>query len=403
MLSIWAFEMETLILGWFVLVDTGSPLLLALFGSLRFGGTLLAPFVGVIADRFDRRDLLIVLRCGLLAVSLVFTGLAFSGLLQAWHAFILTTVTGLIRPADNVVRQSLIADSVPVRSLMNAQGLARTTQDTARILGALAGASLMSGLGIGPAYVVVSAFYLAGIAVATGINAGAGPARAARRPLADMRLGVRYMRRSPPIMAVMAMAFLVNLTAFPLTNGLLPVVARDVYGMDENGLALLVSSYAAGALAGSLLMAGLVRSGRPERVMLALVIVWHIALLAFSRTGGPGLGIPLLVLTGAVTNISMISMAVAMFSHTHRRLRGRVMGVRMLAVYGLPMGLLPAGFLAGQIGVSDTIAIYALAGLALIAVVVLKWPALVRGFPERRRGQSRVGRPVSPAGPATPA
>ena len=121
----WGFEMEALILGWFVLVETGSPFLVGLVGALRFVGTLGGPFYGLIVDRFDRRKLLIGSR-GLLAVlALITATLALTDSLVAWHAFVIATLLGSLRMFDNVVRQSLIADVVPRGTLLNAMGLSR--------------------------------------------------------------------------------------------------------------------------------------------------------------------------------------------------------------------------------------------------------------------------------------
>ena len=145
----WAAEMETLLLGWYVLVDTGSPFLVGLVGALRFGGLLLAPLYGVVADQVDRRRLLLALRVGQGALAAAFAALAFSGSLQPWHAFALAGLGGLVRNGENVVRQSLIADSVPQGALLNAMGLSRTTMDGAKMAGTLAGAALLSRLGMG--------------------------------------------------------------------------------------------------------------------------------------------------------------------------------------------------------------------------------------------------------------
>src|SRR5215207_8915521 len=116
----WASEMETLLLGWYVLVDTGSPFLVGLVGALRFGGTLLAPLYGVVADRVDRRTLLIVMRLLHALLAALIMALALTGSLQPWHAFAISAAGGLLRMGENVVRQSLIADVVPPGSLMNA-------------------------------------------------------------------------------------------------------------------------------------------------------------------------------------------------------------------------------------------------------------------------------------------
>ncbi len=383
----WGSEMETLILGWYVLVATDSPFLVGLLGALRFSGTLTAPVIGVIADRMSRRTLLIFLRAGSGVSALALLSLAAFDVLQPWHVFVIAGISGLLRPADNVLRQSLIADTVPRELLMNASGLARTTQDTARIVGALLGAALLSQLGLGWAYVGVTAFYTFSVLFGLGINAVRSKVPVKHvNPLAEMKQGMKYMIDSPVIQPIMFLAFLVNLTAFPLTNGLLPVVARDVFGHDENGLALMVAVFAIGALVGSLIMAAIVHSRRPERFMMLTMVFWYVLLILFTRTDSDAIGLPLLALIGASISFCMISMSVVLLTFTKFEMRGRVMGVRMLAVYGLPMGLVIGGWLIEQYGVSATLTGYAVGGLVAVVISVIKWPKLITGFSSAERG-----------------
>ncbi|MEK9675756.1 MAG: MFS transporter [Chloroflexota bacterium] len=378
----WASEMETLILGWYMLVATDSPFLVGLLGALRFSGTLTSPFVGVIADRVNRKLLLIGLRTGAGLSALALLILAALDALQPWHVFAIASISGLIRPADNVLRQSLIADTVPRELLMNASGLERTTQDTARIVGALLGASLLSRLGIGWAYVGVTGFYTISVLVGLGISSiKTRSTDTSTNPIEEMKEGVRYMLDSSVIKPIMFLAFLVNATAFPLTNGLLPVVARDVYDHDENGLALMVATFAVGAFIGSILMAIFSRVGRPERFMMITMVVWYVLLILFAGTDSNDQGLPLLALIGASISFCMIAMSVVLMTFTRTEMRGRVMGVRMLAVYGLPMGLVIGGWLIEQIGVRSAITWYAIVGLGFTALSAIIWPGLIRGFP----------------------
>jgi MFS family permease len=403
----WAAEMETLLLGWYVLVDTGSPFLVGLVGALRFGGLLLAPLYGVVADQVDRRRLLLALRVAQGAQAAAFATLAFSGSLQPWHAFALSGLGGLVRNGENVVRQSLIADSVPQGALLNAMGLSRTTMDGAKMAGTLAGAALLSHLGMGGAYLAVTACYLLSAALLLRIRLAPRPERAVGAgrtgrtagALADLRSGVAYMRLSPTIVAIMFLAFLVNLTVFPLTNGLMPVVARDVFGGGPEVLALLLSTAAVGALAGSLALVALPRVRRPERIMLLSIVSWHLLLLAFTGAAavagprlaggggaGPAMWLVLLVLMGygASTSGSMVTMSAVLLSTAGAAFRGRVMGVRMMAVYGLPLGLLLGGWLSERVGVLSALALLGLCGLALSTGAALRWPSAPRAPALRR-------------------
>ena len=381
-MNTWGSEMETLILGWYILVATDSPFLVGLLAALRFSGTITAPLIGVIADRTNRKQMLIFLRIGTGLSSMVLLILAVTGLIQPWHVFIVAGFSGLLRPADNVLRQSLIADTVPRRLLMNASGFARTTQDSARIVGALLGATLLSRLGLGWALTAVSLFYAFSVFFGLGIRSVPSTLHINKRmnPLTDMKQGAKYIMNSSALQPIMFLAFLVNATAFPFTNGLLPVVARDVYGHDENGLAVMVATFAAGALVGSLLMAAVVKFSHPERFMMLAMVVWHVLLILFAQTQSNTWGLPALALIGASVSFCMITMSVVLLTFAKFEMRGRVMGVRMLAVYALPMGMVIGGWLIEQYGVTVTITGYAVVGLLAIALSLFKWPELITGF-----------------------
>ena len=383
--STWAAEMETLILGWYLLVETNSPLLVGLLGALRFGGTLLSPIYGVLADRVDRRAMLIAIRIIFFATAATIMILGLASVLEPWHILLLAAVVGLTRTAEHVVRQSLIADVVPGPMLVNAIGLSRTTQDTARIAGALAGAWLLTLLGIGSAYVVVVCFYGASVLLALGITAPARRSQREESPLQNLKSGMGYVRGEPVILAVMFLAFIVNFTAFPVMNGLMPVVARDIFHLEANGLARFVAISAVGAFIGSVAVASFVRVRSPEQMMVVAIVAWHLVLLVFARTESTPFAMLVLAGYGLSMSVAMVTMSIMLLSRTPQEFRGRVMGVRSLAVYGLPMGLLVGGFLFERLGVQATLTINSIAGLVLTAVIVVIWPVIIRGRPRESR------------------
>ena len=367
-------EMGTVILAWYVLVTTDSPFLTALIAALRHGGSLIAPFAGVLADRMSRRSLLLALRVSYAALAASLAAAALLGALPLAWVFSVAALGGLLRPTEILVRQSLIADTVPRAMLTNALGFGRTTLEGARIVGPLIGAAVFSALGIGPAYLCIALTYLASILLSVRITV---PARARdrirARPWAELLDGIAYMRRAPAIVTCMLLAFLANLTAFPVTLGLLPVIARDVFASDENGLARMTAAVAAGALAGSILVAVAMRNAPPERVMLASLAIWHALIAVLALTGSPMLAYPLLVLIGLSASGSMIPIAVVLMSQSDADYRGRVMGVRMLAVYGLPLGLLAGGALFEWIGIAPTLLAYGGGGLLVVLLIGAQW------------------------------
>lgn len=377
LLTSWGTEMETLILGWYILTETGSVLLLTIFGALQYLGTLIAPLFGLAGDRVGHRRVL----CGLRALYTLLAGLiatlALTGLLRPAHVLGIAALAGLVRPSDLAMRNALVAETMPPDRLMATMGLSRTTSDSARTLGSLAGAGLFATIGLGPAYVAIASIYAAGFALTLGVGGGRGFAHAgARRSvLRDLREGLEAVWDTPAALAAMLLAFLVNLTAFPLTLGLLPVVARDVYGMDQTGLGTLVASFALGALIGSIAIGIMGPRLRPARMMLIFSFTWYAMLLGFVAMPGPNGGRAMLLLAGAAQSFSMVPMAVMLLAGAGARFRGRIMGVRMLAIYGLPIGLLLAGALIDRIGYAATATGYCVVGLVLTGAIALRWGA----------------------------
>ncbi len=387
LLTSWAFEMETLILGWYVLVETGSVLLLTLFASLNFLGTLIAPMFGVVGDRIGHRDLLVMMRATYAVLAGTLMTLALTGHLTPVHVFCIVAVMGLVRPSDLGVRGALVATIMPGNQLIGAISISRTTMDTARIAGALSGAGLFAALGMGPAYVAIVSLYIASTLLTLCVVAKSKPhpvdeavdAALLKSPLRDLKEGIAYVWTTPRMRAAIWVAFLANLTAYPLSNGLLPYVARDIYGTNQTGLGYLSASFAVGSLVGSIALS-LIGGIMVARLMIGATIAWYTTLLVFVQMQTMPTAIACLVIAGFLQSLAMISIAVILMRAASEHFRGRVMGVRMLAIYSLPIGLVAAGSLIGEIGFaaparSMTGTLYALAGLVLMLVIVLHWRA----------------------------
>ncbi len=217
--------------------------------------------------------------------------------------------------------------------------------------------------------------------MAFGITAPARRSQRDESPLQNLRSGLGYMRKDPVILGVMFLAFIVNFTAFPVMNGLMPVVARDIFDLGANGLARFVAITAVGAFIGSVTVASFMRVRSPERVMVAGIVAWHLALLVFARTDSTPFAMFVLACFGLSMSVAMVTMSIVLLGRTAPEFRGRVMGVRSLAVYGLPLGLLAGGFLFERLGTQTTLTANSIAGLVLTGVIVAIWPVLIRGRP----------------------
>lgn len=375
----WALEMEMLILGWYVLVETRSVLMLTIFASLQYIGTLLAPMFGVMGDRVGHRNVLCAMRtlyAGLATLLMIF---AFMDAVTPMIVLAISAVLGLVRPSDIGMRTALVGETIPQAQLMGAMSIQRTTQDSARIAGALTGAGLIAAMGMGPAYAVVVVFYVISVALTwqTGSVRTAHHAAAARQatPWRDLREGLSYVWRSPQLRATMLFAFLLNLTAFPLFNGLMPYVAKEVYGADQTLLGTLVAAAATGALTGSIIMSRYGGAFRPARAMLGFGAAWLALLMVFAQTTHPAAGIPVLMLAGCMQTMGLIPINAVLLRTTDERYRGRIMGIRMMAIYGNLPGLLLAGPLIANFGYAAMATSYCVLGIIVIALIAMHWHA----------------------------
>jgi MFS family permease len=388
LLTSWAFEMETLILGWYVMVQTGSVLLLTLFGSAQFLGTLAAPMFGVLGDRVGGRLMLCAMRAIYAALALAVMLLAFTGRLTPAWAIALAALNGVVRPNDLVMRNALIGETIPPDHLMGALGMSRATMDSARVGGALAGAGLSTMLGIGLTYVFVTCFYLASLALTFGVaRARQVPDFAAPSPYPlplsgerdwgwqDLKDGVAHILGRPQLLAPMWLAFLINLTAYPASGGLLPYIAQRVYQVDATGLGWLAAAFSFGALLASIAMVVTGGPAHPERYTLVHTLLWYGLLLVFAHVPSLGPGLLVLLATGFVQSVAMISMTATLLTASSPGFRARVMGVRSLCVYGLPIGLITSGALIERIGYPLTVTVLAALGLVFTALIAVRWRA----------------------------
>jgi predicted MFS family arabinose efflux permease len=380
-----AFEMETLILGWYILVETGSVLLLSLYGALLYVGTLLSPLLGVVGDRIGHRNLLGAMRAFYTVLAATLMAIALAGALTPYAVFCIAGLMGLVRPSDLGVRGALVAHIVPAEQLLGAVAVSRTTSDVARIVGALAGAGLFARFGIGPAYVVVTGLYALGLLLVlamgrlgahTPVLAPAGGADPPASHWRDLVEGLTLVWSTPVLLAGMLLAVLVNLLAFPLSNQLMAYVAREVYAVDETGLGCLVASFAAGALLGSVAVS-IRGSIAPARAMIVSSLAWFVCLLGYAQMQTVWSGAAMLALAGFAQSFSMVGLAVVLLGIAGGKFRGRVMGVRMLAIYSLPLGTLAGGALVETVGFRVTGTLYALAGMALTLAIAWRWRAHV--------------------------
>lgn len=379
----WAIEMEVLILGWYILVESGSVSLLALFGALHYVGSLIAPLFGIAGDRIGYARLFWISRASYALLAMILLLLAWQAALSPVAVLWIALIGGMIRPSDMVMRYAVIAMILPPQQLMGGLGIARITSDSARIAGALAGASTVAAFGMVWALaMIVSLYCLSFLLTQQILPAGANKELAPLRPeiaaqlraaLTDLRSAFRYLGDKPVLLGSMWLAFLVNLLAFPFFLGLLPYVAKHQYGLGQEGLSLLTASFAFGGLLGSIALGFNKLPMGAARAMLLAALLWFLVDCLFSLSRDLQSGMLLLTLAGLSSSLCLTPLAAVMLRGTERAYQGRVMGMRMLAIWGLPIGLLLAGPLIERWGLEAVALVYSASGLMLTLWMCKYW------------------------------
>lgn len=362
----WAFEMEVLILGWFVLVESGSVFLLVVYGSLQFVGAAISPFIGVLGDRLGYKTLFIAMRVVFVLISVVLLVLAAFDLLTPMVVIWLAVVVGVLRPCDITIRFALIGQVLPPNQLVGALGISRITVDSARMVGALAGVGIFAAYGMVVAYVMITSLYLICLLLSLGVAGADRQLLAQRTPsssLQDLKLGFQYVSAKPELVGTTSLAFWVNVFAFPIGIGLLPFVANNVYQAPQEMLGWLGAAYAFGSLLGSLFISSNRVAMGSGRLMIISAAIWFALGGVFAFNENSTVGMVILLLMGVAQSLCVTPLVAVMLQSTEPAYRGRVMGIRILAILGLPLGLMLSGPLIESIGFGGTISLYSLIGL----------------------------------------
>jgi len=155
--------------------------------------------------------------------------------------------------------------------------------------------------------------------------------------------------------------------------GVLPYSAREIFGLDETGLGRMIACFGTGALFGSILIAVTGGPLRRGRAVIVGILIWYGLLLAFGTASNVWLAYALLFAIGVAQGIAMVTMSIALLEAAGTAMRGRIMGVRMLAVYGLPIGLIASGQLVEHFGYHGMVLLYCGVGVLATLTIALVW------------------------------
>jgi MFS family permease len=363
--------------AWLVYRLTGSALLL---GTVAFASQipvfLLAPIGGALADRLDRRKILICTQSSMMLLTFILAGLTLSHRVHIWQVVMLAALTGVVNAIDLPARQAFVVDMVSRADLVNAIALNSSMFNGARIVGPALAGIVVAAIGEGWCFFANGVSFIAVIAGLALMKIDRPRLAIEGSPLENIMEGFKFVAQSGPVRALMVLLGLVSFTAMPYAV-LMPLFADKILHGGAQALGLLMGCSGVGALGGALTLA--------MRKTLKGLSVWvaascagfGVALLLFSLSRLLWLSAALLVPAGFCMMIQMASSNTLIQSMVPDRLRGRVMSVYAMTFMGMaPLGALLAGSLAHKLGAPMTVGIGGVVAIVGAGLFGLKLPAL---------------------------
>ncbi len=373
MLSTTGTWMQTIAQGWLVLEMTNSPFLLGVDGFLATGPMIIfSLFGGVIADRVERRKIMLYSQYLQMCFALILATLIWAGNVQVWHIFVLSFLTGSAQSFSGPSYISLLPLLVRREDVPNAIAMNSMQFNLARVVGPIfAGAALIAW---GPAicFLVNGLSFFAVIIALLMIRSPAPNQRDETRGVfEDMKEGFHFVATRPRLLTLTFLAFAGTFLGMPITT-FLPVVAKSIFELKANGYAWMMTTYGLGSVTGALLIAATAHAARKGKMALTLQLLFACLLFGFALSRSLPLSLAISFFAGVciVGVIALYSSLVQLT--TSDAMRGRVMSIFMLAFRGgMPLGNLMAGYLAQRWSISFALALNGavLASVALFFIV----------------------------------
>jgi MFS family permease len=336
--------------SWLVLTLTDSSSALGLIIGLQtLPVLLLAPYGGVVADRVDKRRLMIILQTAMGVQALVLGLLTVTGAIRLWEVGALAATLGLNNAFENPARQSFMLELVGRESLRNAVSLNSTLVNVARVIGPAIGGLLIAGVGVGVCFLLNAASFVAVVATLLRLDVTLlDPSPPLQRGAGQLREGLRYVAGNRMLAVPLAMMGIAGVFAYEF-QVTLPVLARGPLGQGAGGYGLMSAAMGVGAIGGGLLVAVRGRTGLRPLIRYALVFAVALGLTA----AAPSLGFALvaLVFAGAASVSFMATGNATLQLEADPTMRGRVMALWFVAFQGsTPIGGPLVGWLMSVAG-----------------------------------------------------
>jgi predicted MFS family arabinose efflux permease len=350
--------MQTIAQGWVVLQMTKSPLLLGVDGFLATGPMLLfSLFGGVVADRIDRRKIMLYSQYLQMTFAFILAALIWAGNVKIWHIFLLSFLTGSAQSFSGPAYISLLPLLVKREDLPNAVAMNSMQFNLARVIGPVLAGLALTAWGAAVCFALNGLSFLAVIVVFLIIHPPKVRSGEQRGILTEMKEGFRFVAGRKTLLVLTFLSFAGTFLGMPIVT-FMPVVATSFFSLSAKGYAWLVATYGLGSVTGALLVASSAYAAKKGAYALKLQLAFACLLIGFAFSRVLSLSMILAFCAGAciVGVISLYSSLVQLT--TSDEMRGRVMSIFMLAFRGgMPLGNLLAGFIAQHWSITIALAV----------------------------------------------
>jgi len=391
--------MQSVAQYWLVLELTHSAFDLGITAALQFAPVLLFGTIGgLVADRFDKRKVLLVTQTAFTAQATVLWLLVASGSVHLWMVWALASLYGFINVLDNPSRQSFVMEMAGRDDLANAIALNSVIVNVSRIVGPALAGVLIASAGLSWAFLANAVSFAAVIGALYAMR----PADLHRRPpvrraKGQIRAGMRYAWQAWELRVPLLMMAVIGTLAYNFSV-LLPLYAHDVFHRGAGTYSALTVAMGVGALAGGLVVAS--RRRPSYRLLVAVSLAFGVLILAVAVAPTLPLLLVLLALMGAAS-LMFIAVANSLLQlNSSGAMRGRVMSLWAVVFLGsTPIGAPLIGFLAGQYGVRFALGV---GGVATLLVAI--WAGFsLRRIRDTHRLAAEDAAPTAPAAAGYPA
>jgi predicted MFS family arabinose efflux permease len=342
--------MQSLAQAWLVLELTGSGVSLGVTAALQFLPMLVAgSWGGLVADRFDKRRLLLGTQVAAATLALALGLITAFGAAALWNVYLLAFLLGCVTVVDNPARQTFVLEMVGPDDLPNAVGLNSVVMNASRAVGPALGGVLIGTLGVTVCFFVNAASYAAVVAALLAMDTGQLRRRpgVAREP-GQLRAGYRYVWAHRALRAQLLMMALIGTLAFNF-HVVLPLLATRTFGLGAGGYGGLTSALGVGAVVGGLAAAS--RRTQSARRLVGLAAMFGVALVLAAVAPTLPLAVVALVVTGAAAFAYVATANTALQLTAAADMRGRVMALYAIAFLGsTPIGSPIVGWVAERFG-----------------------------------------------------